>query len=91
MVLVEAPPSSAGELFGSFSPAAKVACSVIPVGIKGVGHHSRCFSRRARFAAANGAVALEGDLVGIWRLSSWTGSRSVLDLGSFLHFCRASF
>jgi hypothetical protein len=65
MVLVEAPPSSTGELFRSFSPAAKAACSVVPTGIKGVGHHSLCFSRRARFATADGAVTLDGDLVAI--------------------------
>jgi hypothetical protein len=31
---------------GSSSPAAMAACSVVPSGIYGVGHRSRCFSRR---------------------------------------------
>jgi hypothetical protein len=92
LVSMEAPPSSPRELLGRFSPAATAAGSVIPYGLKGVGHHSRCFSRRAHFAAADGAVAMDGDLVGIWRLSSWTGSRfytrsrilSVLLLGLFV-------
>jgi hypothetical protein len=89
LVSVEAPPSSPRELLGRFSPAAG---SVVPYGLKGVGHHSRSFSRRAHFATADGAVAMDGDLVGIWRLSSWTGSRfytrsrvlSVLLLGLFV-------
>jgi hypothetical protein len=64
--------------------------SVTPSGLKGVGHHSLCFARRACFAAADDAVAVEGDLVGSRDDAPRPDHVLFIDLGSFLHFCRAS-
>jgi hypothetical protein len=81
---------SARELLGSYSSAAYIGWFHRPV------RTQRCRAplpllrpSRACISTTNGAVAVLGDLVEIWRRSSWTGSRFVLDLGSILHFCRA--
>jgi hypothetical protein len=63
---------------------------VIPSGLKGVGHHSRCFTRRACFAAANGAAAVDGNLVGSGYDAPGSDLVLFVDLGSFLDFCWAS-
>jgi hypothetical protein len=90
---VQASPESrcclASVMSRSVSPAATAACSVVPTGINGVGRHSRCFSRRS--CSATAVVRWPSSVTSSESRDRAPGPDrvSALDLGSFLHYCKA--